>query len=116
MSLRRAAGTGRTPCPKVASMGREPHMRTHQKRTARSMMSALPRLSLPFPCQARGRGKTFPATIWRFAAKPLILLSVAPELRKFSHYFPAGRENSRCPDHRGALLRPEQYVLAKYYR
>ncbi len=90
-------------------------MRTHQKRTARSMMSALPRLSLPFPCQARGREKTFPATIWRFAAKPLILLSVAPELRKFSHYFPAGRENSRCPDHRVALLRTGQDVLAKCY-
>ena len=80
-------------------------MRTYQKHTARSMMSSLPRLSLPFPCQARSREKTFPATLWRFAAKPLILLGVAPELRKFSRYFPAGRENSRCPNHRVALFR-----------
>src|SRR5260370_7445888 len=83
---------------KVASMGREPHMRTYQKHIARSMMSSLPRLSLPFPCQARSREKTLPATLWRFAAKPLILLSVAPELGKFSRYFPAGRENSRGPN------------------
>jgi hypothetical protein len=66
-------------------------MRTYQKHTARPMMSSLPRLSLPFPCQACSREKTFPATLSRFAAKPLILLGVVPELRKFSRYFPAGK-------------------------
>jgi hypothetical protein len=70
-------------------------MRTYQKHTARPMMSSLPRLSLPFPCQARSREKTFPATLWRFADKSLILLGVALELRKFSRYFPAGQGKIR---------------------
>jgi hypothetical protein len=73
-------------------------MRTYQKHDARSMMSSLPRLSLPFSCQARSREKTFPATLWRFADKSLILLGVAPELRKFTRYFPAGKGKFAMPE------------------
>jgi hypothetical protein len=34
-------------------------MRTYQKHAMPSMMLTLPRLSLPLPCQALGREKTF---------------------------------------------------------
>jgi hypothetical protein len=91
-------------------------MRTYQKHTARPMMSSLPRLSLPFPCQARSREKTFPATLWRFAAKPLILLGVAPELRKFSRYFPADRGKFAMPETTAwHCSEPRKDVLAKCY-
>ena len=95
-------------------------MRTYQKHTARPMMSSLPRLSLPFPCQARSREKTFPATLWRFADKSLILLGIALELRKFSRYFPAGFpcRQGKIRDARTTAWHcsePRKDVLAKCY-
>jgi hypothetical protein len=90
-------------------------MRTYQKHTARWMMSSLPRLSIPFPCQARGREKTFPATLWRFAAKPLILLGVASELRKFSRYFPAGKGKFDARTTAWHCSEARKDVLAKCY-
>ena len=84
-------------------------MRTYQKHTARPMMSSLPRLSLPFPCQARSTEKTFPATLWRFATKPLILLGVAPKLRKFSRYFPAGKGKFAMPEPPRGIVQMRQF-------
>jgi hypothetical protein len=37
-------------------------------------------------------------------------------IKKFSRYFPAGRENSRCPNHRAwHCSEPRKDVLAKCY-
>ena len=68
-------------------------MRTYQKHARLSMMSFLFCISLLIPCQPLGREKKFPATLPRFTAKPLILLSIAAELRESSRSFPGGREN-----------------------
>jgi hypothetical protein len=73
-------------------------MRTYQKHAMLSMMSFLFCISLLIPCQALGRERKFPATLPRFTAKSLILLDIAPKLRKSSRPFPAGRENCDAPD------------------
>ncbi len=77
-------------------------MRTYQKHVGLSMMSFLSCVSLPVPCQALGTEKKFPATLRSFTAKPLILLNIAPELRKSSRYFPAGRESCDARTRLGA--------------
>src|ERR1700737_2435215 len=61
--------------------GREPHMRTYQKHTVLSMMSFLPRASLPTPS-----GCT------EFARKPLIFHELAPDIERIPCDLPAGRE------------------------
>ena len=61
--------------------GREPHMRTYQKHTVLSMMSFLPRASLPTPS-----GCT------EFARKPLIFHEFVPDIERIPCDLPAGRE------------------------
>src|ERR1700730_4025069 len=76
-------------CPgslKVASMGRETHMRTYQKQAPPSMMSR----HLAIPCQ-------FPAVIQESARKVLIFLESAPDMERIFCFFPAGREFLDAP-------------------
>jgi hypothetical protein len=54
-------------------------MRTYPKHTTLSMMSFLPRPSLPIPAGALGREKSFPAMVQKSARKLLILRALAPE-------------------------------------
>jgi len=68
------------------------HMRTYQKHVGLSMLSFLSCVSLPIPCQALGREKTFPAIVRGITRKLLILQESAPEIEKFSLLFPVGRE------------------------
>jgi hypothetical protein len=70
------------------------HMRTYQKHVGLSMLSFLSCVSLPIPCQALGREKTFPAIVRGITRKMLILQESAPEIEKFSLLFPVGRENA----------------------
>ena len=70
------------------------HMRTYQKHVGLSMLSFLSCVSLPIPCQALGREKTFPAIVRGITRKMLILQESAPEIEKFSLLFPVGREKS----------------------
>ena len=73
------------------------HMRTYQKHAMPSMMLTLPRLSLPLPCQALGREKTFPAVLRESARKALIIQGSALDIEKISRYFPVGREVRGIP-------------------
>src|SRR5260370_13839894 len=63
-------------------------MRTYQKHAALSMMSSLPRISLPIPCQALSRETTFPAVVQESALKVLIFQGSAPDVEKISLLFP----------------------------
>src|ERR1700730_5465905 len=72
-------------------------MRTYQKHSALSMMLTLPRISLPLPCQALGREKTFPAVLRESARKALIIQGLALDIEKISRYFPGGREVRGMP-------------------
>jgi hypothetical protein len=73
------------------------HMRTYQKHAMPSMMLTLPRLSLPLPCQALGREKTFPAVLRESARKALIIQGSALDIEKISRYFPVDREVRGMP-------------------